>query len=65
MPLVFCQTANSVPAYASRMAIISKGEVVVPRGDTVLAAGDEVLILSEIGAETSLRTTFGVHTEPL
>lgn len=27
IPLVFCQTANSVPAYASRMAIISKGNV--------------------------------------
>ncbi len=27
IPLVFCQTANSVPAYASRMAIISKDGV--------------------------------------
>lgn len=27
VPLVFCQTANSVPAYASRMAIISKDGV--------------------------------------
>lgn len=27
VPLVFCQTASSVPAYASRMAIISKGPV--------------------------------------
>lgn len=27
VPLVFCQTASSVPAFASRMAIISKGNV--------------------------------------
>jgi glycerol-1-phosphate dehydrogenase [NAD(P)+] len=27
VPLVFCQTASAVPAYASRMAIISKGNV--------------------------------------
>ena len=45
------------------MAIISKGEVVVPRGDTVLSTGDEVLILSELGEEQRLRATFGVRAE--
>ena len=55
----------NMPKCAHVMAIISKGEVVVPRGDTLLAAGDEVLILSELGEETRLRATFGVHTEPL
>jgi trk system potassium uptake protein len=54
----------NLPRQAHVMAIISGGEVVVPRGDTVLRAGDEVLILSEVGAETRLRTTFGVHAEP-
>jgi trk system potassium uptake protein TrkA len=53
-----------LPKCAHIMAIISKGEVVVPRGDTVLRAGDEVLILSECGEEKRLRTTFGVRTEP-
>lgn len=50
----------NLPKCAHVMAIISKGEVVVPRGDTLLSAGDEVLILSECGHETTLRTTFGV-----
>ena len=50
-----------LPKAAHIMAIISKGEIVVPRGDTVLNAGDEVLILSAIGEETRLRATFGVH----
>jgi trk system potassium uptake protein TrkA len=54
----------ALPKRAHIMAIISEGEVVVPRGDTVLRAGDEVLILSEIGEETRLRATFGVHPEP-
>jgi trk system potassium uptake protein len=54
----------ALPKCAHIMAIISKGEVIVPRGDTVLAAGDEVLILSELGEETRLRATFGVHMEP-
>jgi Trk K+ transport system NAD-binding subunit len=43
------------------MAIISKGEVIVPRGDTMLNAGDEVLLISEVGEEARLRVTFGVH----
>ena len=54
-----------LPKTAHVMAIISGGEVVVPRGDTVLNAGDEVLILAETGAEKRLRSTFGVHSEPL
>jgi trk system potassium uptake protein len=54
----------NLPKDAHIMAVISKGEVVVPRGDTVLMAGDEVLILSEIGEEKRLRKTFGVHAEP-
>jgi len=54
-----------LPKTAHIMAVISKGEVVVPRGDTVLLAGDEVLILSECGEERRLRTTFGVGVEPL
>jgi trk system potassium uptake protein len=53
-----------LPKRAHVMAIISKGEIVVPRGDTVLSAGDEVLILSELGEEMRLRETFGVHMEP-
>jgi trk system potassium uptake protein TrkA len=55
----------NLPKCAHIMAIISKGEVIVPRGDTILAAGDEVLILSECGQEKTLRKTFGVHAEPL
>ena len=54
----------NLPKNAHIMAIISKGEVVVPRGDTILATGDEVLILSELGEEKRLRATFGVHIEP-
>ena len=54
-----------LPKGAHVMAIISGGEVTIPKGDTVLRAGDEVLILSETGAERSLRKTFGVRTEPL
>ena len=54
----------ALPKSAHIMAIISKGEIVVPRGDTVLRVGDEVLILSELGEETRLRATFGVRTEP-
>jgi trk system potassium uptake protein TrkA len=50
----------NLPSRAHIMAIISKGEVVVPRGETVLEAGDEILILSELGEETTLRATFGV-----
>ena len=50
-----------VPHCAHVMAIISKGEVVVPRGDTVLSAGDELLILSSCGEEANLRRTFGVR----
>ena len=45
------------------MAVISKGDVIVPKGDTLLQAGDEVLILSEVGEEAQLRATFGVHAE--
>ena len=51
----------ALPKCAHIMAIISKGEVIVPRGDTVLSAGDEVLILSELGEEKVLRETFGVR----
>ena len=54
----------SLPKCAHVMAIISDGEVVVPKGATVLCAGDELLILSECGAETDLRKTFGVRSEP-
>ena len=54
----------NLPRQSHVMAIISGGEVVVPKGDTVLRAGDEVLILSEVGTETRLRATFGVHAEP-
>ena len=54
----------SLPKCAHVMAVISKGEVVVPRGDTMLNAGDEVLILSSCGEEANLRRTFGVHAEP-
>jgi len=54
----------SLPKCAHVMAIISDGEVVVPKGSTVLCAGDELLILSECGAETDLRRTFGVRVEP-
>jgi trk system potassium uptake protein TrkA len=53
-----------LPKCAHVMAVISKGEVVVPRGDTVLNPGDEVLILSEVGEEKRLRATFGVRSEP-
>ena len=53
----------NLPKCAHIMAIISKGEVIVPRGDTSLSAGDEVLIISELGAEKLLRVTFGVHPE--
>ena len=53
-----------VPRCAHVMAIISKGEVVVPRGETVLNAGDELLILSSCGEEANLRRTFGVRPEP-
>ena len=55
--------ALSLPKCAHIMAIISRGEVVVPKGDTVLQAGDDVLILSECGEETSLRKTFGLRPE--
>jgi trk system potassium uptake protein TrkA len=55
----------NLPKCAHIMAIVSKGEVIVPRGDTVLSVGDEVLILSECGEEKRLRQTFGVHSEPL
>jgi len=51
----------NLPKAAHIMAIISKGEIVVPRGDTLLGAGDEVLILSTLGEEARLRATFGVH----
>jgi len=54
-----------LPDSAHIMAIISKGEVIVPRDDTVLSVGDEVLILSELGEEKRLRRTFGVHLEQL
>jgi trk system potassium uptake protein len=53
-----------LPKGAHIMVIISNGEVTVPRGDTVLSVGDEVLILSELGEEKHLRTTFGVRQEP-
>jgi trk system potassium uptake protein TrkA len=53
----------ALPKASHIMAIISKGEVIVPRGDTVLHVGDEVLILSELGAEQNLRKTFGVRAE--
>ena len=53
-----------LPGRAHIMAIISKGEIVVPKGDTMLNAEDEVLILSELGAEKGLRATFGVNPEP-
>ena len=53
----------NLPKCAHIMAVISKGDVIVPRGDTVLNAGDEVLILSEAGEERKLRETFGVRTE--
>jgi trk system potassium uptake protein TrkA len=53
----------NLPKRAHIMAIISKGEVIVPSGDTVLAAGDEVLLISDLGEEERLRVTFGVHTE--
>jgi trk system potassium uptake protein TrkA len=53
----------NLPKCARIMAIISKGEVIVPQGDTVLAAGDEVLFISERGEEKALRLTFGVHPE--
>jgi trk system potassium uptake protein TrkA len=52
-----------LPGRAHIMAIISKGEIVVPKGDTVLGAQDEILILSEVGAEKRLRATFGVKTD--
>jgi len=52
-----------LPGRAHVMAIISKGEIVVPRGDTLLGAGDEVLILSTLGEEARLRATFGVHSD--
>jgi len=55
----------NLPKCAHIMAIISKGEIIVPRGDTVLGIGDEVLILSECGEEKVLRSAFGVHVEPL
>jgi trk system potassium uptake protein TrkA len=53
----------NLPKRAHIMAIISKGEVIIPSGDTTLAAGDEVLLISELGAEQPLRVTFGVHLE--
>ena len=53
----------NLPKAAHIMAIISKGEIVVPRGDTLLGAGDEVLILSTLGEEARLRATFGVHSD--
>jgi trk system potassium uptake protein TrkA len=51
----------AMPPKTHVMAIVSSGEVVVPHGDYALKAADEVLILSETGAETELRRTFGVH----
>ena len=51
-----------MPARTHIMAIVSKGEVAVPHADYVLNGGDEVLILSEVGEETNLRRTFGVHS---
>ena len=53
----------NIPKRAHIMAIISKGEIVVPRGDTLLAASDEILILSALGEEKNLRATFGVSSE--
>ncbi len=53
----------ALPSCAHIMAVISKGDVIVPKGDTLLQAGDEVLILSEVGEEAQLRATFGVHAE--
>ena len=53
-----------LPKRAHIMAIISKGEIVVPKGDTVLAPEDEILILSALGEEKRLRATFGVRPEP-
>ncbi len=49
-----------MPSKTHIMAIVSKGEIVVPHPDQVLGVGDEVLILSEVGEERKLRRCFGV-----
>jgi trk system potassium uptake protein TrkA len=48
----------SLPQGSQVMAIVAKGEVVVPRGDTELHAGDELLILANSEDETALRSAF-------
>ncbi len=54
----------ALPRCAHIMAIVSRGEVVVPRGDTVLRARDEVLVLSTCGEEQAVLQALGVHPEP-
>lgn len=54
----------ALPADSQIMVLIRDGKVVPPRGDTVLAAGDELLVLCRCGSEDSLRTAFGVRSEP-
>jgi trk system potassium uptake protein len=51
-----------LPPRTHIMVIVANREIVVPHANHVLAAGDEVLILSEVGEETKLRETFGVHS---